>query len=866
MIPGAGWLRTVWARSVAALSRERLDREFDEELTTHLELLVDEGRRQGLSPADARRAAMHRLGRLDVLRETHREQRGLQMVDQLMQDLKYSLRMLWKTPVFTAVVALSLALGIGANTALFSLVDDLLLRSLPVRDPAHLVQVRQVVLAMGFRKPAEAFAPHAFDTMRAQNTALSDIVGFARLDRPAVLVEGEPESGRDVEQVSMNYFRDLGVAPVIGRMPEASDAAVGVVSYGWWQARFGGRPDVLGRVVTVNGQASEIVGVAPAGFHGLAIDTPADLWIAGRTSMGLQMVARTTPGLTLVQATTATDTVFRELALIPPTFKVETELLPVAGGISQLRAQYARPLLALTVLVALVLLITCTNVGNLLMVRNASRRRELTVRVALGAGRSRLVSQYLVESALLAVLGGAAALAVAQWGVSILLSMLPLTAVPESLAFNMDGRVLGFAALLSLLSALLFGLAPAWRGTRVDVTVLRSSAGSTAPARAVRTGRFLVGCQVGLSVLLLVGAGLFLQTLRNLTHVNVGFNPDNLVQVSIDTRGAGYRDGEAAGAVSRLLLERVAAIPGVRSVTAIRNPVMRHSLSRGMMRVPGLTLPPGESWETADVGPAFFETMGIPLLRGRTFAASDFAVEPRRAFIVNEAWARRYFPNDDPVARGIGIIGIVADVRLAGVRSETAPMTFMMIPKQPDRVSAIEVRTTGHPSTVFAAIRDEVRRIHPRLLVDLRMMREEIARDLATERMVAGTSAFFGLLALLLVSIGIFGVASYAVAQRTTELGIRMALGAGRWAVIRESLSDTLRVLGVGLAAGTLGAIAAVRFASRFISDLLFGLGPADAASIAAAVLIMAVVAIAACIVPARHATRIDPLRAIRCD
>jgi predicted permease len=866
MTPVAGWLRTAWARCVAALRRERLDREFDEELTTHLELLIDEGRRQGLSRADARRAAVQRLGRLDVLRETHREQRGVQMFDRLMQDLKYSLRMLWKTPVFTAVVTLSLALGIGANTALFSLVDDLLLRSLPVRDTDRLVQVRQVGLAMGFRKPMEVFRRQAFDTMRAHNDALSDIVGFARLDRPAVLVDGEPESGRDVEQVSMNFFRDLGIVPAIGRVPEPSDAAVGVVSYGWWQARFGGRPDVLGKIVIVNGQPCEIVGVGPAGFHGLAIDTPADLWIASRSEIGLQMVARTKAGLTPAQIMASTDAVFRELALTPPGLRVETELLPAGHGLSQLRGQYAQPLLALTMLVALVLLITCTNVGNLLMVRNASGRRELTVRVALGAGRSRLVSQYLVESTVLAVLGGAVALAVARWGVSILLSMLPLTAVPESLTFNVDGRVLGFAAMLSLLSALLFGLAPAWRSTRVDVTALRSSAANTAPAGARRAGRFLVACQVGLSVLLLVGAGLFLQTLRNLTHVNVGFNPDKLLQVSIDTRGAGYPDGEAAGGVYQLLLERVAAIPGVASVTAIRNPVMRHSLSRGMMRLPGLTLQPGEFWETADVGPAFFETMGIPLLRGRTFATSDFAAEPRRAFIVNEAWAKRYFPNDDPVAREIGIIGVVADTRLAGVRSESAPMTFMMIPKAPDRVSALEVRAAGEPTTILAAIRNEVRRIHPRLLIEARTMREEIARDLATERMVAGTSAFFGMLALLLVSIGIFGVASYAVAQRTTELGIRMALGAGRWAVIRESLNDTLRVLGGGLAIGTLVAIAAVRVASRFISDLLFGLAPADGATVAAAVLIMVVVAVAACIVPARHATRIDPLRAIRCD
>jgi hypothetical protein len=289
MIAVGQWVRTAWSRCAAALRRERLDREFDEELTTHLELLVDQGRRHGLSPADARRSALERLGRLDVLRETHREQ-GFEMFDRLLQDLKYSLRMLWKTPVFTAVVTLSLALGIGANAALFSLVDDLLLRSLPVREADRLVQVRQVALAMGFRKPAEAFGPRAFDTMRAHNDALSDIVGFARLDRPAVLVDGQPEPGRDVQQVSMNFFRDLGVVPAIGRTPDPSEVAVAVVSYGWWQARFGGRPDVVGKIVTVNGQTCEIVGVAPAGFHGLAIDTPADLWIAAPSDMGLQMV------------------------------------------------------------------------------------------------------------------------------------------------------------------------------------------------------------------------------------------------------------------------------------------------------------------------------------------------------------------------------------------------------------------------------------------------------------------------------------------------------------------------------------------------------------------------------------------------
>jgi predicted permease len=443
--------------------------------------------------------------------------------------------------------------------------------------------------------------------------------------------------------------------------------------------------------------------------------------------------------------------------------------------------------------------------------------------------------------------------------------MLPITAIPASLTFQADGRVLGFAALLSLVSALLFGLAPAWRASRVDVTALRSTHGATATVSGRRSGRLLVACQVGLSVVLLVGAGLFLQTLRNLAHVDLGFNPDNLLQVSIDTRGAGYREGQV-GPVSRLLLERIAAIPGVTSVTVIRNPVMRHAGSRGAMRLPGVNLQPGEYWETADVGPAFFETMGIPLVRGRTFAPADFAAERRTVFIVNQAWAKRYFPNDDPVARQIGIIGVVGDTRLAGVRVESAPMTFMMVASEPDRISALEVRTAGNPIAVAPAIRDEVRRIHPRLFLDVMTMRQEIARDMATERMVAGTSAFFGGLGVLLVSIGIFGVASYTVAQRTRELGIRIALGANRWRVIRESLQDTMRVFAAGLGGGTLAAIALVRITGSYMSDLLFGLTVTDAASIAIAVLIMVAVALVACILPARYATRIDPLAAIRSE
>jgi predicted permease len=445
-----------------------------------------------------------------------------------------------------------------------------------------------------------------------------------------------------------------------------------------------------------------------------------------------------------------------------------------------------------------------------------------------------------------------------------MLSMLPLPAIPESLTFHADARVLGFALCVSLASALLFGLAPAWRATEVDTTAcLRSSQGTTAPRSVRRLGRVLVACQVGLSVVLLVGAGLFVQTLQNLSRQDVGFNPDRLLQVSIDTRFAGYGKGQV-GAVYRLVLERVGAVPGVQSVTGVRNPVMRHSLSRMAVRLPGVDFGRGEMWDGADVGPSFFETMGIPLLRGRTFTAADFAGDQRSLFVVNESWVKRYFPNDDPVARQIGIIGVVKDVKLDGVRSEVRPTMFAMAMKEPDRVNALEVRTAGNPEATVPAIREAIRGINPKLLVGIRTMREDIDQDIAKERMVAALSAFFSFLGLLLASIGIFGVASYTVAQRTKELAIRRALGADRWSVIRESLRETMVVFGLGLVAGTLAAVAAVRFTASVIADLLFGLTATDAANIAVAVAVMVTVALAACVLPAHRATTIDPLAGLR--
>src|SRR6266542_1803365 len=868
------WLRMIWSRSWAMVRKERLDREFDEELTTHLELLIDEGRRSGMSHTDARREALRKLGRPVALREVHREQRGLPWLDVCAQELRYAVRMLKKSPAFTGIVTLSLALGIGANTALFSLVDDLLLRSLPVREPDRLVQLQVTTPGAGLRKVRTLLPTPAFEHVRTSNQVFAAIVGFDYLDRPVVTIDGAGEPSRQVEQVTENYFRDLGVTPIVGRMPDPSDERVAIISYGLWHARFGGSADVLGRAMNVDGQPCTISGVAPPRFLGLSIERSTDLWISTRSAPFRQMIARLKPGVTSAQAQTAMQVVFRQLAqaqpdAIPWEDQTRIELLEAGKGLSQLRTLYERPLLALTVLVTLVLLITCTNVGNLLMVRNSARRRELAVRAALGASRSRLVLQYLVESAVLAAMGGLLALVFARWGVSIMLSMLPLAAIPDGLVFRADGRVLGFAAGLSLLCALLFGLAPAWRATQVDLTAgLRPSQGSTPTGSARRLRHSLVACQVGLSVLLLVGAGLFVQTLQNIVRVDVGFNPDGLLQVSVDARAIGYVRGQV-GSLYRLLSERVSAIPGVRSVTFSRNRVMQGNVSRGRVALPGHTLSPDEGWDAHMVGPLFFETMNIPVVRGRTFTVADVA-QDRQVVVISEAFAKQYFPNEDPVGKRIGepptieILGVVGDTRLASVRRESSPTMYVMARQEPDRFDALEVRTSGDAEVIARAVREEVRRVNPRLLIDVRTMRRHMNESVVKERMVAAASAFFSLLGLLLASIGVFGVASYTVAQRTNELGIRMALGASQWSVIRESLRETMIVFGAGLVAGIVAAIAAVRLTSTFVSDLLFGLTATDITNMIGAVLLMVVVALAACILPARRATRIDPLTAIR--
>jgi predicted permease len=789
----------------------------------------------------------------------------------LARDVSYGLRTLLRRPGVTLVAVISLACGIGANTALFSLVNHLLLQSLPVKDPQELVLVQRVVEIGGARAKLLGFSADDLKLVARNTTVFSNVLGFSNLDRPVVRIASVTEPPLAVQQVSDAFFRTLGLPMFIGA-PESNTPSV-VISYRFWQTRFSGSANVLGSILEINSDSYPIIGVAPPRFLGLELENSPDIWCESKTpAASYEMVGRLQTNVSTEHARASLEALFHQIDRQEiGGNRLQVRLSRAGRGLSSMRGQYERPLLALMVLLSLVLLIRCINIGTLLMVRNSARSCELAVRVCLGARRSRLITQLLVENAILAGLGSALAVLVARGCVSGILSMLP--SAPFALEFRVDWRTLAFLAAISLFSTLLFALPPAWRATKLDVaTGLKTGSGSTLGYDARRLARVLLIGQVSLSILLLAGAGLFLRTLRNLDRVDPGFDSGNLLQVSVDTESSGYQQAQV-GEVYGLLIERLTAIPGVRSASGSRNEIMRGPLSGW------------EDVEQVEVGPRFFETMRIPLLRGRFFTAEDDSAGFRSfptpgvgvvnlpvVVVISESLAKQLFsggdaighPLPDPLRQHPMIVGVVKDARFSGLRDDPRPPIYVPFAKNPDRFNAIEVRTVGDPSTVARAVQDEIRRINPRLLLGVKTMREEMDTSILRERMVAAISAFFSTLALVLACVGLFGLASYTVAQRTSELGIRIALGASRWTIIREALGETVLLFGVGLVVGVMMAIGGTRLASGAMSELLFGLTATDSLNIAVAVLIMIGVATLACLVPAHRAATVDPLTAIR--
>jgi len=927
-----------------------LEFEMVDEMAQHLEAIFEEALADGASQQEAfARAAAHvkdwRLLECELIRARHPisgmwlnkrlaaeariespKGRGGIGMGSLVQDLKYAARMLLKSKAFTVIAVLSLALGIGANTALFSLVDAVLLKTLPVKKPNELVLFNWLCGPRGLSRgtmgsittdPATgmrtstSFSYLTFERFRDNNETLAVVFAFAPIFQLNVNVDGQPEIASG-QLVSGSYHAGLGVRAIMGRTltpddDKVSASPVAVITYRYWQRRFGQDPEAVGKTVTVNNIAFTIVGITPPEFFGasevgwspdLSVPfsmqpqvNPIEADLNGAWFWWLQIMGRLKPGVTAEQAAASFENVFQQsaqegwaaaLARFPPRAQAQNPaprdvptLRASSGsqGLTNLRAAYSQPLRILMGIVGLVLLIACANVANLLLARAATRQKEIAVRLAIGASRWRLIRQLLTESLLLAILGGAVGVLFAYWGKDLLLVLRPWGGGELALNLKLDLRVLGFTIVVSLLTGLVFGLAPALRGTRIDLTpALKDNARSmTGGSRSLLT-KSLIVVQVAMSLVLLVGAGLFVRTLRNLQNVDVGFNRENLLLFNVQPGLNGY-DRPQMGQLYRQITDRLEAVPGVRSAAVSLIPLLSGAGQTRSISVQGHTSQPNDedNAKVNTVGAHFFDTLEMPILLGRGLSPRDEETAPRVA-VVNQMMAHKYFGDENPLGRRFGfggpeassqieIIGVARDAKYTGMRAQTEPTVYLPYPQAIPRFATFIVRTSGDPTVMIGPIREAVHEVDGNLpMFDVKTQSRQADDSLAQERLFATLSSFFGVLALLLACVGLYGVMSYGVARRTNEIGIRMALGASAARVTRMVMRETMVVVGVGLVIG-LGAAVAV---TRLVAAMLFGLAPTDPLTISLAVLLMIGVAALAGYLPARRASRVDPMVALR--
>ena len=830
----------------------------------------------------------------------------------LAQDLRFALRSFRKSPVFVAVAVLSLALGIGANTAIFTLVDQLLLRLLPVKDPQQLVLLWGRGPHYGSNNGRYKLSYPMYEDFRSHNEVFTGMFCRYATDL-SVSSQGKTErvSG---ELVSGTYFPVLGVGAALGRVFTPDDDRVpgghpiAVISYRYWQGRFAGSRDVIGKKLLIDGYPITIVGVSRAGFDGtdpgaspqiripIVMQAQLDPTLAefynlkNRRGRWVNVFGRMKPGVTITQAQAALQPFFHQILQMevlekdfahaaPETRKsfltMGIELLPAAKGESGLREQFASPLTVLMVLVALVLLIACANVANLQVARATARQKEIAIRLALGASRSRLISQLLVESLALALAGGAAGLALAVWMDRALLNFLPAEGSPLTISTTPDWRIMAFAAGISLLTGVIFGLAPALQSTRPELAgTLKDQVGSIAGGTSVGLRKTLVAAQVSLSLLLLIGAGLFIRSLGNLKGLNPGFRTANLVGFAIDPPMNGYRP-ERSLEFYRRLREDLDRLPGVESASLAIMPVLSGNEWDSSMAVEGFQHSPNSAPDPhmQFISPDYFNTMNIPILLGRDFRMTDGKGAPQ-VCIVNEKFARRFFKDGMAVGKHIGmggdpgtkldieIVGVVRDTKYESMRADI-PFEVYRPYHQMDFVLGMYayVRTARRPEQAFSAMREVVRNLDPNLpIFQMKTLDAQMEESLISERLVAVLSSGFGLLATLLASIGLYGVMAYIVSQRTREIGVRIALGASGRDVIMLVMRDVFILTGIGIAIG----LPAAWGLTRMVKSQLYGIEPTDALTIAAATAGIACVAILAGYVPAYRATRVDPMRALR--
>ncbi len=987
-------LRSWGVRLLSLFRRRQLEERLQEELGFHLEMQAREHEARGMSAAAARQAARAALApdgpgwSVESLKEEMRARRGVPGLETLGQDLRYAVRMMRKSPGFTAVALLSMAFGVGTNCAIFSVVDALLLKPLPVAGADRLV-----VLQKSRRgDPMLLFSYSAWRLLQqapqyAGVMAMTvDFPAVVRLLAPqatpgttpgAVLASraGEAVETATAQLVSGNFFSALGVGTAVGRSFTAEEDAVpgghplAVISYGYWQRRFGRDPSVVGRALLVNGVPVTVIGVVRRGFHSAIADVAPDLFLPvtlrdlvkyegniesdGPDLPGLSifeqvnehwllLLACRRPGVSAERAGAALNVLFqRDKAARLVTYTKDAEqgrrqlmdervlLAPAARGLSHLRGSLTQPLLILMAVSALVLVIACANLANLLLARADRRRKEMALRLGIGAGRGRLLRQLLTESLLLAGLGGALGIAGAGWGSRLLLGLASRSAKPIPLDVGLDWRLLVFALGVALVTGIGFGLAPALQATRVDLAAnLKEGAGAMGRRTAAGgggaagagggLGRVLVAAQIGLSLVLLIGAGLLVRSLRNLMEVDPGVARTSLVLVTINPHLLGY-DADRLTALYSRLVERLEAVPGVRSASLSNLRLLSGSSWDENVALPGYTPRPDEDTDAQlrVVTPRYFETVGLPLLAGRAFGPADREGAPKVA-IVDEAMGRRFWPRGstmgseaaaaaraaaaaaaataeagstataaggaaawDPASvlgqrfgfgppgnsRDYEIVGVARSVRSISLGNAPPPTAYLPVAQRPGAVIRdLEVRLAGGPegplqAGVIGALRRAIAEVEPSLPVfSIVTMGEQMEGSLARERAVARLTGFFGALALLLAAIGLYGVMSYSVARRTNEIGLRMALGAPRSQVLGLVMRDTARLVAAGVAAGLVAAVATTRLAA----SQLFGLGAFDPPTVVTATLAMVAVALVAGFLPARRAAGTDPMVALR--
>lgn len=814
------------------------------------------------------------------------------------KDVRYGIRMLRRNPGFSAVAVLSLGLGIGANTAIFSLLDRVLLRMLPIREPQQLVI---------FQRRDTAFTYNQYTHLRDGSQLLSGVLAYSPVRLSLSFERGiEPSGGGQI--ITGNYFRVLGVNAIIGRVITSEDDLVpgghpvAVISYGFWKRRFAMDPGILNRKIRIGGTPFTIIGVTPPEFFGTEVGSAPDVFVPttmhaqvtpGLPSPDLRVIGRLKPGVTIPQGTDSIQALGAQFDAEEATFikrKFPTlrdpkarklELIPGSKGLSELRRQFSQPLLILMGVVGMVLLIACGNVASLLLARAASRQKEITLRIALGAGRVRLLQQFLTESLILSVLGGAAGLLFSHWAAGALLAFLPRAEVPVRIDVNPDLQVLAFTIAISLATGILFGLAPALRATRASLAP--ALVGTGIRPGQMRFGKALVVAQVSFSMVLLVGGGLFVRTFQNLRDVNTGFDREHVLSVRVEPVGSDQKSAQLDQRY-QALLQRVAAIPGVRAASmAGFGPILRNSWERGQslessndMLIDGYT----SGGETVNlpwvqIYRQYFMTMGIPMVAGRDFGTADTAGQKEVA-IVNESFAKAYFPERNPVGGRIGfgghervdwidIVGVVKDAHYGSLREQPMPMFYLPFAQAHTSRGqmTLHARTIGDPLGVALAVRHEVQLVSEGApMFEIQTLTAEVDASLVQERMVATLCGSFGALALLLVSIGLYGVMAYSVARRTNEIGLRMALGAQACDVAWLVLRETMLLAGLGLAIGLPVSISV----ARLISSRLFGLSAADPVTMAVAAAVMVTVALLAGYLPARRASGVDPLAALRHD